>query len=419
MAAPCLAVGRALSNMLEHLVIEQSARCCEDSQLRVVMAGITNMSLETCAQKCDENAYTTGKSAPGCLFFSYAKRYRLCELCTGCRLMRCAGAPGSCFQGDFTSYSRAIPAANFALTATAPIRQLHAALSQEYSEAVYGAAGRMPAAHALRVVWAALLPPRAMAVVSRVGGACTYDAQPPHRPFYSSHDLVSNPEDSIWIGRREPDVPISNDTWVEVTHCPRALPPSALGMINPGDEWMMGPMWAYVAPGSGVSVNVGRTLVLTSYRAARRLLMEAFPAATNHSCHGGVRHVQMDHPLARVDTVQVLGHKEYFSAERRHELIFLRAGECDALGGALATRVAVRCGRYPHLQANCPPAALSRVSECRPVGRTSYSTPALQQQVQSGRCAPSGCYADVANGEHFCPPAARASGGGVKKGVDV
>ena len=182
-------------------------------------------------------------------------------------------------------------------------------LQHEYSVELYGMQHRMPVAD-LRIVWTQLLPSRAIALLESAGGACSTDAQPPARPFYWAHDIIANPRGGVWIHRDVTDEPIANNSWVEVTHCAKPSRPN--GSILPGGEWVLGPLWAYIAPGSGVSVNVGRTLVLSGYKAARRLLAAAFPFGSNQSCSGGLgsRALADGHPLANVDSLQILDHKE-------------------------------------------------------------------------------------------------------------
>jgi len=135
-------------------------------------------------------------------------------------------------------------------------------------------------------------------------------------------------------------------------------------------------MWLYVADGSGVSVNVGRSLVFTSFKLARNFLIQLFPGSRYGSCQGRL-HTQKisignsrEHSyingskvlgisrrpvresitegivwvylslgswertpinVSALDSVQILNHKEYFSGETRHEIVLLRHAECDDL----------------------------------------------------------------------------------------
>ena len=73
----------------------------------------------------------------------------------------------------------------------------------------------------------------------------------------------------MFVQRYDPAAPdayplrdgVRNNSWVEVTHCARR-----------GDA-LHGAQWLYVAGGSGVSVNVGRTLVMQDVKHAKQQLM--------------------------------------------------------------------------------------------------------------------------------------------------
>lgn len=194
--------------------------------------------------------------------------------------------------------------------------------------------------------------------------------------------------------------PVENHAWVEVTHC------AQLGDITEATEakcsqlrtearngtrrpikngrlafqcmriagqrgswaWRFGTMWFYVAPGSGVSVNVGRSQTFSDYAAAIKFLglaMRAEPLLRNG--HGGVyaADVNESRGLAnQLDSIQILTHDEYFSTEPRYELVLLRHAECERLD-QLPSRI-MKCGRHPHLEpcATGSP-ALRRVVTCK------------------------------------------------------
>ena len=395
-----------------------TTHCCDSKQ------STRNATARTCWSRCQAN--------PACHFFSYSHVWRVCSLCYYCSLRHCKQGPGTCFDEQFVSYSR-LPAEHYhSHAASRATLLLSEALQDNYSMAVYGAAGRVPVAD-LRLLWADLLPPRALAIVMRVG-VCKADSRPPSRPFYWGQDVISNPANSVWVHRDLPDAAVANHSWAEVTHCPKPLA-NHLPHIGHGAEWVLGPFWAYQAPGSGTWINVGRSFVTSSYRAARVLLKGIFPAGSNQSCRGGLRarHVPSDHPLAGFDTLQLLGHKEYFSRELRHEIVVLRAGECDALGAleggasegggseraALAGGVAggrsplhsrgegvapiAVCGAPPDRARPCSQEWLRRAGQCRRLGSNMFSSATLQKRLAGPRCPPTPCYTDADVGRHYCP----------------
>lgn len=101
-------------------------------------------------------------------------------------------------------------------------------------------------------------------------GVCQSAPMPPERPFFSSIGTVENPRNLLWIAGPFA-TPAPSDSWVEVTHCPVRQNPG-----NGAPAWRQKPMWVYAAPGSGVSINVGRTHVVHSCEAAMNLLASVF-----------------------------------------------------------------------------------------------------------------------------------------------
>lgn len=225
-----------------------------------------------------------------------------------------------------------------------------------YSTAVYGAPGRVDL-HALRVVYLRLLSDAAVRSVARVG-VCHKTARPPRQPFYWAHAVSEHsPLDTLWVRPARPERPFPNGSWVEVTHCPWA---------DDRDETTHA-MFLYYAAGSGLSINLGRTLVVPRVSTAQRLLQEAQllgrccagPAsrlaaavATQPACARAARAVRpasCGAPSTRldgIDTLQVPGNRDFVNGEARTEIIWLRRAECEALR---PTDEGVMCGRHPHL----------------------------------------------------------------------
>jgi hypothetical protein len=134
-----------------------------------------------------------------------------------------------------------------------------------------------------------------------------------------SHD----PADVVWIGRNahtSHDAAAPNHSWVEVTHCSSGVRnlssiPRNGSSIRAPKSWFnqdlvsfhraIGPAWFYAAPGSGVSINVGRSIVATKGEAVQ-LLDKWRPH--RRGCRYASRSA-----LARdvgFDSIQVLRHKE-------------------------------------------------------------------------------------------------------------
>lgn len=165
---------------------------------------------------------------------------------------------------------------------------------------------------------------------------------------------------SLWLHREPARKAVPSHGWAEVTHSPLKHDPL----------WSSGPMWLFVTPGSGISVNVGRTLVVGSYGEAYQLIqcsllplrgaIQQQPQGVREDCKRHHHHPpKHDHasPLPTwvsspdefwrsYDSLQVLTHQEYYSNEPRHELILLHRNETDALTSRME---GLMCGRWPYL----------------------------------------------------------------------
>ncbi len=289
---------------------------------------------------------------PRCTFLSFSggRQPNTCELCSGCVLNR-RNLARSWPRGWHGCARHSIPAI------IGEILGEH--LQGTYSRQLYRRPG-LVRLRELRILFAEMLPRSALRALAAVG-VCKAEASPPFHPFYWGHDIYANPRNSIWIHRTEGPQPAANHSWLEVTHC------AQFNGMRGGSNF---PFWAYAAPGSGISMNVGRTLVADSYAHATWLLRQTFPkravGGMMVSHVGGRAHPHGERtvasiPLAGLDTLQILNHREYHSIEARHEVVFLAHREHDDL---LATRLpGLMCGRYPHLFA-CADHELARMSNC-------------------------------------------------------
>ena len=140
---------------------------------------------------------------------------------------------------------------------SAGLAELRAALQDSYSRHLYGRSSGVPVG--FQIVYLPLVPPPAAALLRRMG-VCVFQSAPDASPLYAPHSIAFNPSGSVWVhrdpGRAEAEVLGAVGTpphsWVEVTHC---------GSL---DEWRRAGTrrWLYLARGSGVAVNVGRTVVI-------------------------------------------------------------------------------------------------------------------------------------------------------------
>ena len=281
------------------------------------------------------------------------------------------------------------------------VPDLAAVLQGEYSTRVYGSPGRVELS-ALRVLWLDLLSESSLRLLQCSGRLCqlAFNTSEPScrttvgglRPeclllparqvapcrgndpqalFALPHSWIDNPMNSAWLLAASTQA-LPSFGWTEVTHCSAAselvaaLSPSSRAQSN---------VWLYVAPGSGISVNVGKTLAIHEPHAvasgifgadkdqARHRLSRALDALRRGAEPPLVRalheYLKLAHALdsaavGRLDSIQRLEHTELFSPEKFHELILLdpRLSDADTLRSAAASAPdRVRCGRQPHLHA--------------------------------------------------------------------
>lgn len=235
--------------------------------------GRSSLTAGMCEHACQRTAH--------CGFFSFSKRLRSCRLCSACDL----SAQGlveyvgqRALDGD-AEYELSAKRASFEsyrlrdeyervdpLAVVAPL--VSELQPSNYSRKVYGALHRLPDAASLRLLWLPLLPPTVRAAVA--AAACFVQPRPPERPFFTPIGAtLAQPLGAMWVHRAgRAAVAVPSGGYAEVVHCPARWPG--------GERWKFAPMWLYVAPGAGVSIDVGRTRAFRSYEQAAHFLAQAF-----------------------------------------------------------------------------------------------------------------------------------------------
>ena len=157
----------------------------------------------------------------------------------------------------------------------------NALVDSNYSTVLYDAPLRMPVDR-LQVVYLGLLPDEVLRRINLAGGVCRHHAKFPLPPFFAPLHRHTDPEDAMWIRRNtfhsyastEP-----NNSWVEVTHCgtqtPKASTHAGGTKIEGRASYHTMGAWFYVAHGSGVSLNVGRSIML-GFSSATKLLTHLY-----------------------------------------------------------------------------------------------------------------------------------------------
>eukprot|EP00962_Isochrysis_galbana_P043471 scaffold16564_cov136-Isochrysis_galbana.AAC.4 len=160
----------------------------------------------------------------------------------------------------------------------APVDRLWRLLdASNYTSALYGPGTSLPPPLQLRVVWLHLMSGEAVRELGRAG-VCMVSPTPPERPFFSWIGIKENPWNAIWISHRFPRTAAPSHTWIEVTHCAIPAPRrTEVRHTHAWPAWKQQAMWLHAAPGSGVSINVGRTHVAQTYEEAGHLLARLLP----------------------------------------------------------------------------------------------------------------------------------------------
>lgn len=153
---------------------------------------------------------------------------------------------------------------------------------------------------------------------------------------------MGTPLDTVWIHRSRNAQPLPNHSWAEIVHC-SAGPAAATNYRG-----ILYPMWAYGAPGSGLSVNLGRTLVASSFEHAIVILHQIY-GEVRADGNGTVPTSLSTDLLTRYDSIQIVKHLEYFSNEIRHEIVMLHRREYERIDGLSDLGAGFMCGRYPKL----------------------------------------------------------------------
>lgn len=214
-------------------------------------------------------------------------------------------------------------------------------LQKEYSQILYGKTNLVSSD--ILVFWIDIAYKLNISLEPfKKAGICTYNSFPPQHPYFIAHDVQVNTKDLIWRRHEVPHKPVQNHTWIEITHCRRPE--------------ISGAMWTYYATGSGVSMNVGNTLV-TRHRKYAMNYLKSIGLLTKNDDQ---KNCNSKNYTSIYDSIQVLDGYEYYSREPRHEIIFLRHRECDALSIDMN---GLKCGKYPNLF-TCEKDHLSRMNSC-------------------------------------------------------
>ena len=236
---------------------------------------------------------------------------------------------------------------------------LLAVLQGEYSTVLYGEPGRVDTA-CLQVIWTSLLSNAALQTVEAIG-VCHWQPDPPHRLLFYPYSMGANPHGSLWRRPSVPMEPASSYSWIEVTHCAKGS--------NQGKQLTRDTLpWFYMAHGSGVSLNVGRSAAID---------LRAPPPGCTITGEGAPNANALRSELRRcfdgvdaLDSVQLMHDYDPFSDEERSVIVLLSTrvlSEMRPIADAIrrapsssngTNTSTIMCGRWPDLfpcTASSPP----------------------------------------------------------------
>lgn len=225
----------------------------------------------------------------------------------------------------------------------------------------------------LQVIHLDLLPYNAIHHdIANLIGSCRTPSQTVTFPLYGWE--FANVQNLLYVNLSWSSSPAAAFSWVEVAHC------EVDHFIYSTISYSQRGTWFTVARGSGVSLNVGRTLVLYEQNSQTRhslyetilklidakrsnTLLNIQPKETTITWQGGEIFIET---LLRLDSIQIIGHHEDFSVHSRHELVMLDVdGELSTLAQLLEhTVLPLACGRSP-LLFPCDVNMMSRWEHCR------------------------------------------------------
>ena len=228
-------------------------------------------------------------------------------------------------------------------------------LQGNYSLTLYGHEGRVDA-DALSLIWLPLISNKTLDFLMCMG-ICAWEPVPARKgrqllPLHAPFSSVA-PGAAVWRYYMTPASAVPSHGWIEVAHASRLDK-------EPRIEHRDGVPWFYVARGSGVSLNVGRTVAVTH-----------FPNCTKPDPRKNPEvYRMMGVDLSQLDSVQLLDVCDPADPQAwkprgfRHEIVLLGTDllhESDSLlDAALAAQLppapteyrgppTVMCGRVPHL----------------------------------------------------------------------
>lgn len=264
------------------------------------------------------------------------------------------------------------------------------ALQHGYSQRLYGRPGAVDLDR-IRLIWPELLPAevrgslRTRCALPKGQDARCQQCGGPCRPFL----FVQPPKNllqtqAVWIHRPPLQASHSDGEWVEVSHCYY----SSEGITSST------PMWFQAVPGTGISINIGRSLRLDAMasdeahryteRLHKAIVRGRVPRHVNTSGCDGPGGLSCMHDLAAYDSLQYpLRAHPSFGDERWTEIVMLRwPGEASFI---TARQNRLMCGRHPYLR----PCSL-RDEAVRMMGpgciRSMATHPAVVQVMRQSNC---------------------------------
>ena len=188
-----------------------------------------------------------------------------------------------------------------------------ALLQGNYSRTLYGREHFVDA-NALTLIWLPLVSDEALDLLACMGVCSWAPDKTKQLPLYAPGSTVA-PGASVWrVATPSSSTAVPSHSWIEVAHRARLPPPNETAYhSNP---------WFYVAPGSGVSLNVGRTAAIR-IEGGRHACSRADPEHEPQAFEAYGLNLSLLDSLQLLETCDPGDSKEWKPRGFRHEIMLL------------------------------------------------------------------------------------------------
>lgn len=154
---------------------------------------------------------------------------------------------------------------------------------------------------------------------------------------------------SIWLYHKPPYKPVKSNTWIEVTHCS-----SHVSILDEQKG-----AWFYLAKGSNIFINVGRTIVFKDHPDAVEHFLNKHCRDFRNQCFLLFSDLVVEASKQGYDSIQFLGHDDMRCGNSSVEILMV-----NSIGaGIIPTNIEYRTGY--NASEKCIPEKLQNCLHCK------------------------------------------------------